>query len=218
MANISPNGINLSLEGKTALVIGSGGYLMSAIAKRVSLAGAYTFCGDFNLDNANTTAEEILQSGGKAQSIKCDVSSKEALMELREEIERQGYQVDYLVNGAGINAPTPFFEITKSEWISILDIQLIGVAMACQVFGEGMVSRQYGSIINISSASANPPLSKAFVYSAAKAGVLNFTKNLAREWATQGVRVNAIRPGFFPTEWNLANYRLNRLKLHRRFN
>ena len=69
-----------------------------------------------------------------------------------------------------------------------------------------MVQKGSGSIINISSASAGPPLSKAFAYSVAKAGILNLTQNLGREWGTSGVRVNAIRPGFLPTEWNKKNF------------
>lgn len=69
-----------------------------------------------------------------------------------------------------------------------------------------MLENGGGSIVNISSASAGPPLSKAFAYSAAKAGIKNLTQNLGREWATQGVRVNAIRPGFFPTDWNRKNF------------
>jgi NAD(P)-dependent dehydrogenase (short-subunit alcohol dehydrogenase family) len=69
-----------------------------------------------------------------------------------------------------------------------------------------MLARGKGSIINLSSASASPPLSKAFTYSVAKAGILNLTKNLGREWGVQGVRVNALRPGFFPTEWNRKNF------------
>ena len=83
-----------------------------------------------------------------------------------------------------------------------MDSQITGTMIACKVFGPTMLKQKSGSIINISSASAGPPLSKAFPYSVAKAGIKNLTMNLAREWAMSNVRVNAIRPGFFPTEWN----------------
>jgi NAD(P)-dependent dehydrogenase (short-subunit alcohol dehydrogenase family) len=111
-----------------------------------------------------------------------------------------------LVNGAGINGPTPFFDLSLKEWYAILDSQLTGTFLGCQVFGAYMVNRGQGSIINISSASAGPPLSKAFTYSIAKAGILNLTQNLGREWGTKGVRVNALRPGFLPTDWNRKNF------------
>ena len=87
-----------------------------------------------------------------------------------------------------------------------MNSQIKGTFYGCQVFGEYMLKNKKGSIINISSASASPPLSKAFTYSAAKAGIKNLTQNLGREWGTKGVRVNAIRPGFFPTDWNLKNF------------
>ena len=87
-----------------------------------------------------------------------------------------------------------------------MDSQIKGTFFGCQVIGEHMLKNGKGSIINISSASAGPPLSKAFTYSVAKAGIKNLTQNLAREWGTKGVRVNAIRPGFFPTDWNLKNF------------
>ena len=77
---------------------------------------------------------------------------------------------------------------------------------ACQIFGKLMIKNKKGSIINISSASSGPPLSKAFIYSAAKSGIKNLTQNLAREFAQYNVRVNAIRPGFFPTEWSKKNF------------
>jgi NAD(P)-dependent dehydrogenase (short-subunit alcohol dehydrogenase family) len=114
--------------------------------------------------------------------------------------------VDILINGAGINAPTPFFEISLEEWHSIIDSHITGTFLACQIFGKYMVEKRKGSIINISSASSGPPLSKAFTYSVAKAGIKNLTQNLAREWAPYNVRVNALRPGFFPTEWSMKNF------------
>jgi NAD(P)-dependent dehydrogenase (short-subunit alcohol dehydrogenase family) len=111
--------------------------------------------------------------------------------------------VDILLNAAGINSGTPFFEIEEAEWERILDVDLRSVFLACQVFGKAMVDAgKGGSIINISSASSDPPLSKVFTYSVAKGGVNQITKFLAREFAPYRVRVNAIQPGFFPAEQN----------------
>ncbi|MCL5744304.1 MAG: SDR family oxidoreductase, partial [Acidobacteria bacterium] len=104
---------------------------------------------------------------------------------------------------AGVNSGTPFFEIEEQEWHRILDIDLKSVFLACQVFGKAMVDAgNGGSIINISSASSNPPLSKVFTYGVAKAGVNQITQFLARELAPHHIRVNAILPGFFPAEQN----------------
>ena len=97
-------------------------------------------------------------------------------------------------------------EITEAEFDNIIAVQLKGTMFGCQDFGQKMLEQGRGSIINISSASAGPPLSKAFTYSVAKAGIKNLTQNLAREWATKGVRVNALRPGFFPTEWSQEHF------------
>lgn len=139
-------------------------------------------------------------------ALQCNVVSKEQLLRCREEILHRYGRVDILINGAGTNAPTPFFEIAAEEIQRIVGVNLIGTLYACQVFGEVMVRQRSGSIINFTSASMGPPLSKAFVYSVAKAGVANLTQNLAREWAPFHVRVNALRPGFFPTEWSRKHF------------
>jgi NAD(P)-dependent dehydrogenase (short-subunit alcohol dehydrogenase family) len=107
------------------------------------------------------------------------------------------------MNCPGKNSPTPFFDLTMEEWDSIMEVNLKGVVLACQIFGKHMVDAgQGGSIINISSVSSDPPLSRVFTYSASKAGVNSVTKFLAREFASARVRVNAIIPGFFPAEQN----------------
>jgi NAD(P)-dependent dehydrogenase (short-subunit alcohol dehydrogenase family) len=112
-------------------------------------------------------------------------------------------RIDILVNAAGINSATPFFEITEEEWDRIIDVDLKSVFLACQIFGKAMVDAgQGGSIINISSASSGPPLSKVFTYGVSKGGVNQITMFLAREFAKDKVRVNAILPGFFPAEQN----------------
>ncbi|MFZ9933696.1 MAG: SDR family NAD(P)-dependent oxidoreductase, partial [Chthoniobacterales bacterium] len=106
------------------------------------------------------------------------------------------------VNGAGVNSPTPFLEISDEEMDRIIGINLKAVMVACQVFGARMLGSGGGSIINLGSMSGIIPLSRVFTYSATKAAVHNLSKNLAREWAAEGLRVNTLVPGFFPAEQN----------------
>jgi NAD(P)-dependent dehydrogenase (short-subunit alcohol dehydrogenase family) len=107
------------------------------------------------------------------------------------------------VNGAGVNSPTPFFDVSEEELDRIMDLNFRSVYLACQIFGRYLVERGAGGcIINVGSMSGVIPLSRVFTYSASKAAVHNLSKNLAREWATRGVRVNTIVPGFFPAEQN----------------
>lgn len=136
----------------------------------------------------------------------CDVTLKDDLLRCRDAILKRYGQLDVLLNGAGANAPTPFFDISPNEIEKILNVHLVGTIYSCQMFGEVMIKQRSGSIINFASVSMGPPLSKAFVYSTAKAGVANITQSLAREWAPFNVRVNALRPGFFPTEWSMKHF------------
>jgi NAD(P)-dependent dehydrogenase (short-subunit alcohol dehydrogenase family) len=195
-----------NLGGKVGAVIGGGGHLCSEMARALARAGVKVAVLDANADAAVKTAEDIRAAGGEAMSLKIDATDKashEAV--LANMLSRYG-QVDFLINGAGINAPTPVLDIKIDEWRAIMDSHVTATLFGCQVFGKHMLNRKTGSIINMASASSGPPLSKAFTYSAAKAGVMNLTQNIAREWGTQGVRVNALRPGFFPTEWNMKNF------------
>ena len=192
-----------SLAGQTAVVVGGGGVLAGAMALGLAKAGADIAIVDVNLENAEARARSIAALGRKAAGIRCDASSKADLESaLAAVMERLG-RVDTLINAAGINSGTPFFEIGEAEWHRILDIDLKSVFLACQVFGKAMVDAgRGGSIINISSASAGPPLSKVFTYGVAKAGINQITQFLARDLAPHNVRVNAIQPGFFPAEQN----------------
>lgn len=195
-----------NIKDQVAVVIGAGGYLCSAMAKGLANAGAKIAVLDLRLEKAKSVSDEINNSGGKAFPLAIDVSIKKQHIDSLQAILNNFGKVDILINGAGTNCPTPFFDLSLDEWQGVMDSQITGTFLGCQVFGEYMVKKKSGSIINISSASAGPPLSKAFTYSVAKAGIKNLTQNLAREWAQDGVRVNAIRPGFLPTEWNQKNF------------
>ena len=196
-----------NLEGRVAVVTGAGGHLCSEMVRGFARAGCAVAILDLRPEKAKVIENELRAAGfDRVMSLAIDVAKKQDHIKALEQILSTFGQVDILVNGAGINGPTPFLELTLEEWHAILDSQLTGTFLGCQVFGGYMVGRGQGSIINISSASAGPPLSKAFTYSVAKAGILNLTQNLGREWGTKGVRVNALRPGFFPTEWNRKNF------------
>jgi len=195
-----------SLSGRVAVVTGAAGFLCSEMTLAFHRSGCSVAILDSDIDGAEILVQKIRDDGGRAICLEMDTSHKTDFEVCLEKILSEYGLVDVLINGAGINAPTPILEITEEEWDRILAVQLKGTLFGCQVFGEQMLKQGNGSIINISSASAGPPLSKAFAYSVAKAGIKNLTQNLAREWAKKGVRVNALRPGFFPTEWSKKHF------------
>lgn len=195
-----------NLNGKVAVLTGASGYLCGEMAYAFHKAGCSIALLDSDFQKAKDIANKINIDGGSAISLKLDVRSKQDFKNALNIIIEKFDQLNILINGAGINAPTPFLDIDENEWDNILAVHLKGTLFSCQTFGEQMLKQGSGSIINISSASSGPPLSKAFTYSVAKAGIKNLTQNLAREWANKGVRVNALRPGFFPTEWSKNNF------------
>jgi NAD(P)-dependent dehydrogenase (short-subunit alcohol dehydrogenase family) len=191
------------LRGKVAALIGGGGVLAGAMAHGLAKAGASIAILDRSEEKAQITAEAIRKSGVKAIGIEVDATSKEQLQEAEAKIASELGGTNILINAPGINSSTPFFDITEEEWERIIQVNLKSMFLSCQIFAKRMIQNgKEGSIINISSASSAPPLSKVFTYGISKAGVNNLTQYLAREWATQRVRVNAIAPGFFPAEQN----------------
>lgn len=191
------------LTGKVAAVVGGGGVLAGEMALGLARAGADVAILDFNPGAADARAQQIRDLGRRAIGIPVDATRKADLQRALDTMLAELGGAHILINAAGINSGTPFFDITEEEWHRIIDVDLKSVFLACQVFGAHMVQPgNGGSVINISSASSGPPLSKVFTYSVAKGGVNQITQFLAREWATQGVRVNAILPGFFPAEQN----------------
>lgn len=199
---MDPNDL-FSLHDKVAVVIGGGGVLAGEMATGFAQAGAAVAVLDLNGETAEARAAAIRALGGQAIALAVNATSKPDLERARDAVLARFNQVDILLNAAGINSATPFFEISQEEWQRILDVNLTSVFLACQVFGKVMVEAgRGGSIINISSVSSGPPLSRVFTYSVTKGGVDRVTEFLAREWAPSRVRVNAIQPGFFPAEQN----------------
>lgn len=192
-----------SLNGKVAVVIGGTGELCGAMAEGLAGAGAEVVLVGRNEENATARLARINEIGGKAYFLSAEASDKAQLQQLLDTILKRSGRVDIVINGAGVNSPTPFLDIAEDEFERIIDINLKGVFLGCQVFGKYLVDRgEGGSIINLGSMSGIVPLSRVFTYSASKAAVHNLSKNLAREWATKNVRVNVLVPGFFPAEQN----------------
>lgn len=191
------------LEGQVAVVIGGTGELCGAMAEGLALAGAEVVLVGRSQEKADKRLASIRQAGGKGHFIAADVSNRKSLENLLEKVLKLAGKFDVLINGAGVNSPTPFLEIAEEELDNILNINFRSVFLACQVFGKYLKERgKGGSIINVGSMSGLLPLSRVFTYSATKAAVHNLSKNLAREWATDGIRVNILVPGFFPAEQN----------------
>ena len=192
-----------SLEGKVAAVIGGTGVLGGEFCRGLAGAGADVAVLGRSREKGEHVAEELAATGRRCYSLALDATDKEQLAAAYETIERDLGPVDILVNATGVNSTTPFLEIEEDEWHRILDANLKTVFLACQVFGQKMIEAgKGGSIINISSASSGPPLSKVFTYGVSKAGLNNLTQYVAREYAPHNIRVNAIAPGFFPAEQN----------------
>lgn len=206
------------LTGRVAAVIGGTGVLGGAMCEGLASAGAAVAVLGRSAERGAARRDSIVGDGGRALSIAMDSTNRASLDGALAEIESTLGPVDILINAPGVNSATPFFDIGLEEWHNLIDANLTSVFLACQVFSRAMLERGAGgSIINLSSASSGPPLSRVLTYSIAKAGINNLTQYLALELAPGRVRVNAIAPGFFPAEQNrllLSEDRLRAILAH----
>ncbi len=205
MATTPPDFLHalFGLSGKVAVIIGGTGELCGAMAEGLAGAGAEVVIVGRNSDKAAARIERIAAAGGRACFHAAEATSKTELEGLRDAVIARCGRIDIVVNGAGVNSATPFLEITDEEFDRIVNVNLKGVMLGCQVFGRYLVERgEGGAIINLGSMSGVVPLSRVFTYSATKGAVHNLSLNLAREWAPHRVRVNVLVPGFFPAEQN----------------
>ena len=212
----------VDLTDKVAVVTGAGGILCSDFARALAQCGAKVALLDLNLDAAEAVAEEIRQAGYQAIAVRANCLEKESLEEAKKVVDFTLGLCDILINGAGGNNPrattadeyfdpdslggekTNFFNMDDKGFKFVLDLNVTAAFLTTQVFALDMAKLGYGNIINISSMNAFRPLTKIPAYSAAKAGVSNFTQWLAVHFAGSGIRVNAIAPGFFVTNQNRA--------------
>ena len=201
-----------SLTDKTIVITGGTGVLGQTMVKGLAAAGASVAILGRRKEVAEALAKEVRSSGGQAIAVKADVLDPEALTKARESILQEFGSIQILVNAAGGNMPgaivppdKTFFDLNLDDFQKVVDLNLMGTVLPTQVFSEDMAKRKKGVIINIASMAAFRPLTRVVGYSAAKAAVENFTQWLAIEMAKkfgEGIRVNAISPGFFLTEQN----------------
>ncbi len=200
------------ISGKTAVVTGGAGVLCAAMCRALAAAGAKVAVLDLNAEAAENLATEIRCSEAEAIGVACNVLDRASLETAAQTVLAKLGRVDILINGAGGNKPQattspqqPFFDLPAEALRRVFDLNLMGAILPAQVFGKIMAGQKSGVILNISSMNAFRPLTRIAAYSAAKAGVSNFTQwlavHMAQEYSPQ-IRVNAIAPGFFVGDQN----------------
>jgi NAD(P)-dependent dehydrogenase (short-subunit alcohol dehydrogenase family) len=214
------NVLNTDLTGKVAVVTGAGGVLCSEFAKVLARAGAKVALLNRTESKAQKFADEITAEGGIAKAYGCNVLDKAQVYEVAERVQNDLGPCDILINGAGGNHPMAttdkeyyedgdidadtksFFDLDEAGVRGVFDLNFLGTLIPTQAFARQMLGREGCNILNISSMNAFTPLTKIPAYSGAKAAVTNFTQWLAVHFSRQGIRVNAIAPGFFSTAQN----------------
>ena len=208
---------------KNIVITGAGGVLCSSFAEHLASLGHKVALLDLNFDAAAAVAERISRKGGTAFAYRCNCLDKHDIEAVHGQVFKDVGPCDILINGAGGNSPKcttehetyapgdetaagflTFFNMEEAGFDFVFDLNLKGVLLPSQVFMPDMLGRAGCSVLNISSMNAYRPLTKIPAYSAAKAAVSNFTSWLAVHFAKEGIRVNAIAPGFFVTNQNRA--------------
>jgi NAD(P)-dependent dehydrogenase (short-subunit alcohol dehydrogenase family) len=203
-----------NLKGKVALITGGAGVLGSNFANVLAKQGVIVGIVSQSIEKANKTVAAIESIGGKAFAIQANVLYKEELEKAKDFIVEKYSRLDILINAAGGNMPgatiqpdQAVFDMKTDDLQKVVDLNIIGTMLPSQVFAELFAKQKQGIIINISSASAQRPLTRVVGYSASKAAIDNFTQWMSVELASkygEGIRVNAISPGFFIGEQNKA--------------
>ena len=189
-----------TLQGKVALVTGGSRGIGAAIAVRLADAGADVAVTARRLDTLADTCRQIDATGKRSLPIALEVTDLANIREAVQTVEATLGPIDILVNNAGINIPRPAGQVTEAQWDQIFDINLKGVFFCSQAVGQGMIARNRGKIINVSSAAGLIAAHERAAYCSSKAGLNMLTKVLALEWAPHQITVNAVAPTFVETE------------------
>jgi NAD(P)-dependent dehydrogenase (short-subunit alcohol dehydrogenase family) len=191
----------LSLKGKVAVVTGGSSGLGVTFARALAEVGANIVLAARRLDKMNEVGDDLSRLGVKVRSIQCDVSNQDQVQSLVDDTLKTFARLDIMVNNAGVAAMSPATEITLEEWNRVVSVNLTGTFLCARTAARQMMKRGGGKIVNIASIyGAVGDVFPASPYYATKGAVINLTRDLAIEWAPFKINVNAIAPGFFPSE------------------
>jgi 3-oxoacyl-[acyl-carrier protein] reductase len=189
----------MKLKDQVALITGSAQGIGKEIAIAFAKEGATVIISDINEEAAKATAKEITSSGLKADAYACNVTSMVSAQEMVDKILDNHSRIDILVNNAGITKDNLFLRMSEEEWDAVLSVNLTGAFKSTKALIKSMVKARKGKIINIASIVGVIGNAGQANYSASKAGLIGFTKSLAREFAIRGITANAVAPGFIRT-------------------
>ncbi len=189
-----------SLDGKIAVVTGAARGIGRAIAEKLALAGADIALCDLQADWLLETAEAVEKFGRKATCYSVDVSSQASVSEGIGAIVKAHGQIDVLVNNAGITKDTFLLRMSEADWDAVLDVNLKGAFLVTKLVSKAMIKKRSGTIVNIASIIGLIGNEGQCNYAASKAGLMGFTKSIARELASRNIRANAVAPGFIATK------------------
>ena len=194
------------LAGKVAIVTGGGSGIGRQMAQALAEAGADVAICARKPERCEQAAAELRALGVRSIGLRCDVRDREEVGQAVARVRADLGRIDVLVNNAGASWGAPPEDYPLEGWQKVIDVNLTGVFLVSQAAGRVMIEEGGGSIVNIASVAAlggaPPELMNAIGYNAAKGGVVSFTRDLATKWAAHGIRVNAIAPGWFPTDMN----------------